>query len=730
MNFNFFEMDKKEISVVLFLTIFFSILSECYIVLLENSVKFYQVSDFDVVNLVFSMISLKHILLLLVIYFIVFMILFNKELRVKTSNFLYKYRFILGFVVFVLCVIFEIHGSSIGMLNLSATEHRALLGIPFHIHVDEFSINTPFALSQYYNNFSYFSDIIRSYPTDMFLVYAQPVLDIAAIFRPFFWGYLFLPQGKGLSFFWMGRLIALLLVSFELGMLITNDNKTLSLSYSLLVTLGPLVQWWFGVNSFVEMLVFGQLSIILLNKFMLADSFKKRLLLAGLIAFCAVSYTISIYPAWQVPIAYIILALGIWVIYKNWKNFNYSKQDLIHIAVFLLIVGVSLTYILTKSWDALMTSMNTYYPGTRRYWGGVDLYWGSANWKFFFDYMRTIFYPLTPPQRGIKIGLAYFVSFFPLSIILYSIVQFVQKRKDVLLHLLMVVYIFFIAYFLFTFPEFVGKITLMSRSMSTRLLVIISLVDILLIIRSLSIIKPIKFLGKPFSKKSLAISFLLVGIVLFSDFYFMGTRFYSYAMLVVAFIIFGLAFFFILNSAENKKAQLGFLCCVAVISLAAGGLANPIESGVDFYYDQPIIQEVSGIVNDNPDAIWVVGQELYMDEIVPVGAHTLNSVNVYPNFNLFSILDPNNESYIVYNRYSHLHIIFQDAHPTTIEIPPDSTLKKSDQLLVYLNVNDIKKLNISYVLTRDDLKPLSNENVTFTPIFSDNGVNIYKIYCK
>lgn len=51
--------------------------------------------------------------------------------------------------------------------------------------------------------------------------------DWAILFRPFYWGYLFLSIGKGMAF-WCGRYIALFLVSFEFGMLLTEKKKGLS----------------------------------------------------------------------------------------------------------------------------------------------------------------------------------------------------------------------------------------------------------------------------------------------------------------------------------------------------------------------------------------------------------------------------------------------------------------------------------------------------------------------
>ncbi|MDL2271221.1 hypothetical protein LJC03_05390, partial [Methanobrevibacter sp. OttesenSCG-928-I08] len=193
-------------------------------------------------------------------------------------NFLYKYRFILGGLALIISVLLELHGSSIAELNISNLEHNPLFGISRPIRSDEYNVNTMLAFSQYFNEFGYFSNIIRGSPTDMFIIYGQPVLDIAVIFRPFHWGYLFLSQGKGLSFFWVGRLIILFLVSFEMGMIFTKKNKILSLAYSLLITFSPLVQWWFAVNGLVEMLIFGQLSLILINFYTQTNDYYKRLL--------------------------------------------------------------------------------------------------------------------------------------------------------------------------------------------------------------------------------------------------------------------------------------------------------------------------------------------------------------------------------------------------------------------------------------------------------------------
>ena len=110
---------------------------------------------------------------------------------------IYKYRWIIAAAIFIICVILGINGSSIGEWSsfLGGEDTGLLLGVSRAIRGDEWATSTPMALSQYFDAsgaFSYFSDVVIGMPTDVFLEYGQPVRDIAVLFRPFHWGYLFL----------------------------------------------------------------------------------------------------------------------------------------------------------------------------------------------------------------------------------------------------------------------------------------------------------------------------------------------------------------------------------------------------------------------------------------------------------------------------------------------------------------------------------------------------------
>ena len=185
---------------------------------------------------------------------------------------IYQYRYYIAVIVFLLCVIFEISGSSIGawqdFIPIDGIEDGVILGKSRMIRTDEWAVLSPMTFSQFFDGFHYFSDIIRADKTDVFMVYGLPVLNIMQLFRPFQIGFLFLGMAKGLSFFWCGRWIALFMVTFEFLMLLTKKNKLLSFVGATMITLAPIVQWWFAINGIVEIFVFGELAILLLHQYM------------------------------------------------------------------------------------------------------------------------------------------------------------------------------------------------------------------------------------------------------------------------------------------------------------------------------------------------------------------------------------------------------------------------------------------------------------------------------
>ena len=210
-------------------------------------------------------------------------------------------------------------------------------------------------------------------------------------------------------------------------------------------------------------------------------------------------------------------------------------------------------------------------------------------------------------------------------------------------------------------------------------------------------------------------------------FYF-GGRFYSIPVVLIALIIFTITFFFILNGS-SRKSKIGFLCCVLIISFSAGGLVNPVESGTDYFFDNPSIQEVQKIVQNDPEAIWIVdGDAVQQSALTSVGARTLNSINPYTNFDFWETINHNNKSSDIYNRYALVKINIVNNAPTDFTCGNESySINTSDQINVTLNINDLKALNVTYITSLNDLSLLSNQHITFNKVYDNNIVKIFRV---
>ena len=148
-----------------------------------------------------------------------------------------KFRWIIALVFFVLCVIFKVHGTSIGIydnvlpthVNEAQANHYRLFGKDRIIRTDEYVVHTPTYFSQYYNNYNKYSNQMSIDSTNMLLDYYAPVKDITVLGKPFNWGYLIFGNERGLSFYWCSLQITLFMTAFELFYILTKRNKILSL---------------------------------------------------------------------------------------------------------------------------------------------------------------------------------------------------------------------------------------------------------------------------------------------------------------------------------------------------------------------------------------------------------------------------------------------------------------------------------------------------------------------
>ena len=309
-----------------------------------------------------------------------------------------------------------------------------------------------------------------------------------------------------------------------------------------------------------------------------------------------------------------------------------------------------------------------------------------------------------------------FVDFFPVPLILSFIVLFYQKTKDKLLCGLLVLYLILSIFLLVSLPDSLINLTLRSHVRTGRIVCVIGFVSCLILIRSISSLK--EFADK---KLIIALSVVLSAIVVYAS-TFLYNDYYALWMIVIL-VIFYSVFFSIIFLSHSPKGKKVFLISCIVLAFLTGALVNPVDTGTDVVFESNYIHEVENIVQNNPDANWIV-TDLYLNSLIPVGAKTINSINTYPDLDKWHSLDKNNQYEDVYNRYAHICVTFQNETST------EFLLTSADIFFINLNVNDLQTLNVSYISTPHDLTKFSNDNVTFEEIYEENNYKIYHVTYK
>ena len=641
----------------------------------------------------------KYLLLFVAVFFVLWIISDS-----KTANLLFRYRYLVAFIVFLLCICFEINGSSIGLwCNYYGIEDKDIIyGLSRSIRSDEWAVQTPMLFSQYMDeasNFPYFSQTVRATSTDVFTLYGQPVRNILILFRPFYIGYLILPIGKGLAFFWCGRWIALFMVSFELGRWITQDKRYLSLAYATVVTFAPVVQWWFAINGFVEMLIFGQMAVLLFGRYIKTDSYRKRVLYAAIIAWCGGVYALTFYPAWQLPFGYVYLTVVIAMMIAEKRKNMFCRKDIFILLVCIIVIGIFFLYYYSKSAFTITAVTRTVYPGARFEVGG-------DNFERGINYTASILFSFLDYSNISNLTeAAFFISLFPLSIILPIVYMIKRRKPDVYCISFLTLTLFFTVYCRFGFPKWLSKITFMYLSPSCRVLVAWHFVQVLLLFRGIAIFSDeIKCKDKHsikdwvegivFTGLSLACS---VYLVRFS--YLLNTDYWKVEMLVfqtvVFFVMFETAYF-----AFAGKTK-WFIGCMIGISVLSGSLINPVRKGVDSVLEFPLITELHEIEEQDPQADWIIeGENSFYNNVgLLAGLDSVNCTNVYPYRERWESVAPG--SIYFYDRYAHINISLTEDESQIV------STDAIDGFHVFLNRSDFKKLGIKYILTKNDYSDLT-----------------------
>ena len=631
---------------------------------------------------------------------------------------IYKYRFVLSFLLLIMLVSFKISGSSMGCwkLFLGDGESGIRLGEPRVWRSDEWGTLTPLCFRQQYNTlgaYNRYSQTLGSILTDNMLVYGQPSWDILTLFRPFYWGYLFFGSERGLSWFWCSRLIVLFLSWFELGMLITDGQKKLSVMLSVCVSFAPFLQWWFAINGLVEMLIYGA-CFVLGSNYLVSRAFNPRKIAVAVgMAVCAVGYVLTFYPTWMVPVAWGFVPLFLWVVIWKFNRNVLRRVDVVPWLLIFVITAAGLTVLAVTSWDVIKAELNSVYPGNApSSSGGTGLWWMMK-------------YPISLVSRfsmnELIVENSSIICFAPAGVILALWVIIKEKKKDPLLILLLGMNLFLAWYYCVGIPKWLAKILLLSFVNSNRGPQVLGFLRLTLFVRAVALKEkaPKRWLAVLAAVISSAVPMrLALGFTKYEPGGLRYEYFDTAEKIVVVWAILAVVFYLLYRARKSKYTMAVLGVCTVV--LASSIWINPVAKGVPEITKSETMQQIRDLVKEDPKAIWLVVDMAYPATNIPAmaGADCLNTTQTYPQKTRWEMLDQEGECEDIYNRYCHIRASL--GSKTMLE------LVSTDYVEVTLSPEDLKKLNIRYIVSTNDF----DERIAAgtTNIFTDSGIEFQKYY--
>lgn len=629
-------------------------------------------------------------------------------------TFLFDKRWIIAAVLLLFFVCNRYNGDSIAMYdsyiqNGEGSDYiEPVLGKARAIRSDEWLVDTPISMSSRYLEEPYgkYNSIIRGTKT-----LNGSSLSFSSIGSPLYFPKMAITElfgyDYGIAFGWYGHIMLVFLFAIEFFLIITNKNKLLSACGACMLVFSSYFLWW----GFPSVFLGANASVVCAYHFIHCKDWKKKIPLAIGTSIFTANFIMVLYPAWQVPLGYMVLAILVSLIHDNWSVIkSMSKAEWVTIALALVFCcAIVVSYLLSRQ-EYTNAVMQTEYPGSRVEYGGFSIY-------KLFHYIPAVLFAYkdygNPSEAGTCIG------FFPIPMLLGIYIWIKSKKKDWLVSGLLIVGIFLTIYTTVGIPPVLARCTMMHLSTAVRAVDILGYLQVVLLIRVLSIMQEEDRLDiRLGTAAAVVIAVISVGLANYYVPGYMGKIFLFLMVCILTLIFIGMI------TRVSMKWRKASIIAVLILAVITGVAVRPINKGSFAITSKPLAKEITKMVQEDKEAKWLaVGGGVVLPSFaVACGAPTLNSVNTYPNMELWKALDPDGTYNEVYNRYA--HIVLQ-----LVEEDTSMELIQADNFQLNLSYKDIEKTQAKYIVSQVELN-VTNQWLTFQEIYNEAGSYIYQIQYK
>ncbi|OIN56359.1 DUF7657 domain-containing protein [Arsenicibacter rosenii] len=624
--------------------------------------------------------------------------------------------------LFFLLTLAKIHPVSLAVWNQllpdGSDQRRGLIsGEPRRIRMDDYAVGTPWLLSQANKNFPTENEVIGGYKSPVLMLPSHHFIEI---FKPYDWGFFLLDIEHGYALAYSFKAIfALISITFML-LLITKNNFWLSLLGSSWLFLSSGTQSW---NNIPMMLIAYTGAMFVATIYLLYSRNWKIVLGSSLlVAWLLIGYILLLYPPYQVPLGYLLLALMIGFILNNFNLKVLLDQWAFKVGGALLmiaVISVSFYFFFKDVKPTLDAVVNTVYPGKRSESGGTGF---IANW--FSEYFSWQYTDTNHPKNWLNhCELSHYITFAPI-IIPCALISFGLYRKIDWIILLLIFFIV-VGYIWIEigFPTWLAKVTLWDMSPTRRTQIPFGIGNVLLTVIYLNYLQNI-----PIRKNTL---FTVLGIVAILGYmiYAMNVNindaegFFKSTQLIVPTIFF-ISIASLLLFTWSPPFRNGLFGIAITFFLLPNIKLNPVSKGMAPIINHTLYQTVQEIDRQEPNVRWVVFGSQYISYLVTAtGVNLISGVKYVPERRIMNVLDPSMKRDSAYNRYA--HTVYGSFINGQDSVVIQNTFEDGYQVYMDPCSPKFKKLNVKYIIF--DKQPQAIETRCMKLVSTLGTIQIYRI---
>lgn len=672
---------------------------------------------------------IQRIVIFTLIFAVTFFVIFwlERERLQKGISFtdaLIDRRYIICGLYFVLFCALGLHGFSVNFWSEYVSSDLNLLTLLFGfdkgIQSDVWAVGIPQIINQIENGFPLFNTDMMTQGGNTVLS-GLPALELTIIGQPHYWG-CFFGSWVGLAWLFWFKKFALLLGGYEVIRFLTKGNRKLAMLGSAVITLSPLMNWWFG-HTVTVVIIYGQWCVAAAVLYLESgENIKRKILFAGIGCISAIGFVLGWYPALQVPFGYlmIILVICACIYYRKQRGYLFKKADLLILGITVLVIAIVLGRFIWISRESVTELLSTAFPGRRVSTGG------TYPQVYIFYYILQILFPFLTVYTGNVCEASSVMPFIPLVYIagIIMLIWAVKNKKfkgNGMLIALLVYSAFLISWLFVQYSEIFAKVTMFSYVTESRCVWVIAITSVY--IGMICLDKVIK--NHIFTKVSaLAVAAVSTAVLAFfvwknADMSYFGSYAKYGLILIIIFLLCFAAFGFFYLAGFKKVTAAALLIVSAICAISV----TPLEQGTGSLENSGLSELIHEIDAEDPDALWMAeGDCKYGNFVYAQGVKTFNATNQYMDSEKWTAIDPTGENEDIYNRYAQVEVTLTDGE-TYLELISD------DIIGLYLNPDDLETLGVDYFVTANVLE----ENDAYSEYFvlagvdEESGMRVYEV---